>query len=231
KIRCQSEKSGEKSGVREIRCQSIILARKSGVSGNPVSVHHSRGKSGVSPSFLPEKMNRHWITRAGLRATPDYARSPTHRAERPGTAHTAPQSPSCRSGRTWPQASKRQELDLAGPFLRFARGPDEKQALDDCRNRSALVGKKQTAHREARRQAGAGRFSHGVDIVGTNNPLLRAAWSRTSGSVRVARPRSRSRANSMVGSPRSTPVTIASFRSLSARKCGRLIVPSSPEPC
>src|SRR5208337_3515870 len=194
KIRCQSEKSGEKSGVREIRCQSIILARKSGVSGNPVSVHHSRGKSGVSPSFLPEKMTRHWITRAGLRATPDYARSPTHRAERPGTAHTAPQSPSCRSGRTWPQASKRQELDLAGPFLRFARGPDEKQALDDCRNRSALVGKKQTAHREARRQAGAGRFSHGVDIVGNHNPLLPSGMVKNFGigprrQAEVSKPR------------------------------------------
>jgi hypothetical protein len=35
--------------------------------GNPVSVHHS-GKSGVSSSFLSEKMNRHRIT-----PTPDYA--------------------------------------------------------------------------------------------------------------------------------------------------------------
>ena len=42
-----------KSGVKEIRCQFIILA-----GGNPVSVHHScpeRRKSGVSSSFLPEK--------------------------------------------------------------------------------------------------------------------------------------------------------------------------------
>ena len=42
---------------------------KSGVwksGGNPVSVH--RGKSGVSSSFLPEKTNRHRITRdTGLR--------------------------------------------------------------------------------------------------------------------------------------------------------------------
>ena len=79
--------------VSEIRCQFIILAGgKSGVSssflrgGNPVSVHHSAGgnpvsggnpggnpvsvhhscpgKSGVSSSFLPEKMNRHRITRS-----------------------------------------------------------------------------------------------------------------------------------------------------------------------
>src|SRR5208337_1794004 len=37
----------------EIRCQSIILARMR--------------KSGVSPSFLPEKMNRHRITRTARR--------------------------------------------------------------------------------------------------------------------------------------------------------------------
>ena len=36
--------------VVEIRCQFIIL-------GNPVSVHHSSWKSGVSSSFLPEKIN------------------------------------------------------------------------------------------------------------------------------------------------------------------------------
>src|SRR5208337_1818950 len=158
-IRCQ--KSGVSPSFSEIRCQSIILARK----------------DAPTPDYAP-----------------DYARSPTHRAERAGTAHTAPQSPSCRSGRTWPQASKRQELDLAGPFLRFARGPDEKQALDDGRNRSALVGKKQTAHREARRQAGAGRFSHGVDIVGNHNPLLPSGMVKNFGigprrQAEVSKPR------------------------------------------
>ena len=40
----------------EIRCQFIILA-----GGNPVS----RGKSGVSSSFLPEKMNRHRAKKLG----------------------------------------------------------------------------------------------------------------------------------------------------------------------
>jgi hypothetical protein len=29
------------------------------------------------------------------------------------------------------QLSNRKEFDLAGPFLRCTRGPDEKQALDD----------------------------------------------------------------------------------------------------
>ena len=61
---------GEKSGVSssgggnpvsvEIRCQFIILARgeiRCQFRGNPVS-----GKSGVSSSFLPEKMIRHRIT-------------------------------------------------------------------------------------------------------------------------------------------------------------------------
>jgi hypothetical protein len=44
-----------------------------------------------------------------------------------------------------------------------------------------------------------------------------AAKSRTSGSVHVAKPRSRSRANAAAGSRRRMPTTIASFRSLSAR--------------
>src|SRR5271166_3651461 len=51
------------------------------------------GKSGVGSSFLPEKMNRHWIT-AGLpdyarkdeltriTPTPDYALAPLHPAAR-----------------------------------------------------------------------------------------------------------------------------------------------------
>ena len=54
-IRCQS------IILEEIRCQSIILGRKSG------------RKSGVSPSFLPKKMNRHRITRKD-EPTPDYAK-------------------------------------------------------------------------------------------------------------------------------------------------------------
>ena len=44
------------------------------------------------------------------------------------------------------RASKQQEFDLAGPLLRFARRPDEKQALDDRRHRSSLACKKQTVH-------------------------------------------------------------------------------------
>ena len=58
-IRCQ--KSGVGPSFSEIRCQSIILARKSGVGpeircrsiilGNPVSVHCPGGKSGVRASF------------------------------------------------------------------------------------------------------------------------------------------------------------------------------------
>ncbi len=38
-----------------------------------------------------------------------------------------------------------------------------------------------TAHREARQQAGAGRFSHGVDIVGNHNPLLPSAMVKNFG--------------------------------------------------
>ena len=89
-IRCR------KSGVSEIRCRSIILAREIRcrsiilareirchveirsqsiilACGNPVSVHHSypkrcgnMRKSGLSPSFLPEKMRQD-------EPTPDYA--------------------------------------------------------------------------------------------------------------------------------------------------------------
>ena len=44
------------------------------------------------------------------------------------------------------EASKRQKLELAGPFLRFARGPDEKQAFDVRRHRSSLTCKKQAVH-------------------------------------------------------------------------------------
>ena len=51
----------------EIWCQFIILARKDEpTSGNLVSVHHScPRKSGVSSSFLPEKMNRHRAKKLG----------------------------------------------------------------------------------------------------------------------------------------------------------------------
>ncbi len=52
----------------------VAEQRKSGVSGNPVS------KSGVSSSFLSEKMNRHRITRLGLRA----ARVDNRQRQRPG---------------------------------------------------------------------------------------------------------------------------------------------------
>ena len=44
-------------------------------------------------------------------------------------------------------SSKWHKLELAGPFFRVARGPDEKQALDDLGYWSALVDKKQTVHR------------------------------------------------------------------------------------
>ena len=67
-----------KSGVRgEIRCQYIILARKDEPTldyahGSSVSPRSSRLlKSGVSTSFLPEKMNRHWITPTGRRSARD----------------------------------------------------------------------------------------------------------------------------------------------------------------
>ncbi len=39
-------------------------ARSESCAGSPVSVHHS-GKSGVSSSFLPEKMNRHRAKKLG----------------------------------------------------------------------------------------------------------------------------------------------------------------------
>ncbi|MGA8348816.1 MAG: hypothetical protein WB773_13610, partial [Isosphaeraceae bacterium] len=58
------------SSSKKIRCQLVILARK-------------ERKSGVSSSFLPEKMNRHRIARdTGLRASaPDCAHHLEHRVE------------------------------------------------------------------------------------------------------------------------------------------------------
>ena len=86
-----SVRHSRKSGVKEIRCQFVKK--------NPVSVRHScpikrkeircqfvilgKGKSGVSSSFLLEKMNRHRIAHdTGLRASaPDCAHHLEHRVE------------------------------------------------------------------------------------------------------------------------------------------------------
>ncbi len=106
-IRCRGNPvSVHHSCPSEIRSQSIILAREIRCRGNPVSVHHScprksgeirchgeircqsiiLGKSGVSPSFLPEKMRKFGVSPSFLpekmrkdEPTPDYALVPAPR--------------------------------------------------------------------------------------------------------------------------------------------------------
>ena len=153
-----------------------------------MSVHHSQGGEIRCQSIILARKDE---------PTPDYARSPTHRAERAGTAHTAPQSPSCRSGRTRPQASKRQELDWPAH--------SSASLADQMRSRLSMMAEtgvrwwarsKPLIERPADRRVQAASLMV-LTSWETTIHFSRAAWSRTSGSARVARPRSRSRANSM----------------------------------
>ena len=61
------------------------------------------------------------------------------------------------------------------------------------------MGQKQAVHRYSGRQASGGRFSHGVDIMGNDNPLFPCGKIQNFGIALVARPGSRSRTNSTAG--------------------------------
>jgi hypothetical protein len=69
-------------------------------------------------------------------------------------------------------SSNRKEFHLAGPFLRFTSGSDEKQAIDDRRHSGALVDEKQTTHGKARTQPDVRDYSHRVGIMGYQNPAF-----------------------------------------------------------